>query len=166
MELFLHDLIHDASSPAIVKKLKFCKVSERGASVYSASNLAKEELPHMDLLFRGAVSIGRRCSLFRINCFSSILSRLQDPLSELCKIPPANLSVGMYAIMTSQHHSTISPFLRYQHDVEEKRLNSALSDIVNECVNTVGVNINAAGYSLLSVSANFDLFLILISCEM
>ncbi len=56
-------------------------VSEDGASVYSASDIAREELPNMDISFRGAVSIGRR---------------LQDPLSELVKIDPASLGIGQY----------------------------------------------------------------------
>lgn len=92
-------------------------VSESGASVYSASPLGREEFPDCDATVRGAVSIGRR---------------LQDPLSELVKIEPASLGVGMY-----------------QHDVKAKHLRDSLDGVVESCVNYVGVDVNTASPSLL-----------------
>jgi protein Tex len=56
-------------------------VNESGASIYSASNLAREEFPDLDITIRGAISIGRR---------------LQDPLAELVKIDPKSIGVGQY----------------------------------------------------------------------
>lgn len=90
------------------KNVEFAIVSETGASVYSASDAAKEEFPHLDILYRGAVSIGRR---------------VLDPLSELVKIPVKSMGIGMY-----------------QHDVNEKKLIKALSETVESCVATVGIN--------------------------
>lgn len=92
-------------------------VNEAGASVYSASEVAREELPDQDVTVRGAVSIGRR---------------LQDPLAELVKIDPKSIGVG-----------------QYQHDVDPKRLGSALGEVVERCVNQVGVDVNTASPSLL-----------------
>jgi transcriptional accessory protein Tex/SPT6 len=92
-------------------------VSEAGASVYSASPLGREEFPDCDATVRGAVSIGRR---------------LQDPLSELVKIEPASLGVGLY-----------------QHDVKAKHLRDSLDGVVESCVNYVGVDLNTASPSLL-----------------
>lgn len=92
-------------------------VSEAGASVYSASKLAKKELPGVDVTVRGAVSIARR---------------LQDPLSELVKIDPRSIGVG-----------------QYQHDVDQKALRARLDDVVESCVNSVGVNLNTASPALL-----------------
>jgi uncharacterized protein len=92
-------------------------VSECGASVYSASPLGREEFPDCDATVRGAVSIGRR---------------LQDPLSELVKIDPASLGVGLY-----------------QHDVKAKHLRDSLDGVVEWCVNYVGVDLNTAGPALL-----------------
>lgn len=92
-------------------------VSEAGASVYSASPLAREEFPECDAIVRGAVSIGRR---------------LQDPLSELVKIEPNSLGVGLY-----------------QHDVKGKHLRESLDAVVESCVNFVGVDLNTASPSLL-----------------
>lgn len=92
-------------------------VSECGASVYSASPLGREEFPQCDATVRGAVSIGRR---------------LQDPLSELVKIEPASLGVGLY-----------------QHDVKAKHLRDSLDNVVEWCVNYVGVDLNTAGPALL-----------------
>jgi uncharacterized protein len=92
-------------------------VSEAGASVYSASPLAKKELPDVDVTVRGAVSIARR---------------LQDPLAELVKIDPRHIGVG-----------------QYQHDVDQKNLRSRLDDVVESCVNQVGVDLNTASPSLL-----------------
>ncbi|NPV02791.1 MAG: RNA-binding transcriptional accessory protein [Brevinematales bacterium] len=96
---------------------QFTVVSEDGASVYSASPLAGEEFPNLDLTIRGAISIGRR---------------LQDPLSELVKIDPQSIGVGMY-----------------QHDVNQKSLAASLDEVVESVVNNVGVNINTASWSLL-----------------
>ena len=61
--------------------VRYAVVDEAGASVYSASDVAREELPGMDVSYRGAVSIARR---------------LQDPLAELVKIDPRSIGVGMY----------------------------------------------------------------------
>jgi protein Tex len=92
-------------------------VNEAGASVYSTSRLGREELPECDATLRGAISIGRR---------------LQDPLSELVKIDPANIGVGLY-----------------QHDVKAKHLETSLDDVVESCVNYVGVDVNTASPALL-----------------
>ena len=97
---------------------KYVIVSEAGASIYSASPVAQEEFPDLAIEKRSAVSIGRR---------------LQDPLSELVKIPPDGIGVGLY-----------------QHDVKENKLKSSLDFVVEKCVNNVGVNINTASPSLLS----------------
>lgn len=96
-------------------------VSEAGASVYSASELAGAELPNLDLTVRGAVSIGRR---------------LQDPLAELVKVDPASLGVG-----------------QYQHDVDSSRLTERLGEVVEHCVNRVGVDVNTASPALLTYVA-------------
>jgi protein Tex len=93
-------------------------VNESGASVYSASDLAREELPDIDLTFRGSVSIARR---------------FQDPLAELVKIDPKSIGVG-----------------QYQHDVNQKKLKKSLDEVVESCVNFVGVNLNTASVALLS----------------
>jgi len=92
-------------------------VNEAGASIYSTSEIGREELPDATPSIRSAISIGRR---------------LQDPLSELVKISPANIGVGMY-----------------QHDVKAKHLSESLDDVVAFCVNQVGVNVNTASPSLL-----------------
>jgi protein Tex len=92
-------------------------VNEAGASVYSTSRLGREEFPDYDASLRGAISIGRR---------------LQDPLSELVKIDPANIGVGLY-----------------QHDVKAKHLRTSLDDVVESCVNYVGVDVNTASPALL-----------------
>ncbi len=99
-------------------ELKYIVVDEAGASVYSASPLAKKELPGMDVSMRGAVSIARR---------------LQDPLAELVKIDPKSLGVGMY-----------------QHDVTGSKLKEKLEQVVESCVNHVGVDLNTASPALLS----------------
>ncbi|BBH54542.1 Tex family protein [Fluviispira sanaruensis] len=96
-------------------------VNEAGASVYSASDIAREEFPDLDITYRGAVSIARR---------------LQDPLAELVKIDPKSIGVG-----------------QYQHDVNQSRLKKQLSEVVESCVNYVGVNLNTASPSLLSYVA-------------
>ncbi|MBT4638255.1 MAG: RNA-binding transcriptional accessory protein [Deltaproteobacteria bacterium] len=93
-------------------------VNESGASVYSASEAAREEFPDLDVSFRGSISIARR---------------FQDPLAELVKIDPKSIGVG-----------------QYQHDVDQKRLKKSLDEVVESCVNFVGVNLNTASASLLS----------------
>ncbi|MBN1588125.1 MAG: helix-hairpin-helix domain-containing protein [Pirellulales bacterium] len=97
--------------------LAYVIVNEAGASVYSTSRLGREEFPHYDATVRGAISIGRR---------------FQDPLSELVKIDPARIGVGLY-----------------QHDVKAKHLHSSLDGVVESCVNFVGVNLNTASPALL-----------------
>ena len=92
-------------------------VSEAGASVYSASDAAREEFPELDVTVRGAISIARR---------------LQDPLAELVKIDPKSIGVG-----------------QYQHDVSATGLKKSLDEVVDSCVNQVGVNVNTASYHLL-----------------
>lgn len=99
------------------KPLYYTIVSEAGASVYSASKLATEEYPDLDVTVRGAISIGRR---------------LQDPLAELVKIDPKSIGVG-----------------QYQHDVNQKQLSETLKVVVEDCVNSVGVDLNTATPSLL-----------------
>ncbi len=107
-----------------IRKLKFDRdinvftVSEDGASVYSASKVAREELPDYDVTVRGAVSIGRR---------------LMDPLAELVKIDPKSIGVG-----------------QYQHDVDPAKLKTKLDQVVESCVNQVGVNVNTASKNLLT----------------
>ncbi len=93
-------------------------VNESGASVYSASEVAREEFPDLDLTVRGAISIARR---------------LQDPLAELVKVDPKSIGVG-----------------QYQHDVSPTQLKKNLDQVVDSCVNGVGVNLNTASYHLLS----------------
>ncbi len=93
-------------------------VSEQGASIYSASEIAREEFPNKDITVRGAVSIGRR---------------LKDPLAELVKLDPKSIGVG-----------------QYQHDIPTKLLNDSLQQVVEICVNSVGVDVNLASKSLLS----------------
>ncbi|MCP4160887.1 MAG: RNA-binding transcriptional accessory protein [Deltaproteobacteria bacterium] len=100
------------------KEIPVIMVNESGASVYSASEIAREEFPDQDITVRGAVSIGRR---------------LMDPLAELVKIDPKAIGVG-----------------QYQHDVDQKLLQSALDDTVGSCVNAVGVELNTASGKLLS----------------
>ncbi|MBK8697812.1 MAG: RNA-binding transcriptional accessory protein [Deltaproteobacteria bacterium] len=93
-------------------------VSESGASVYSASDVAREEFPDLDLTVRGAISIARR---------------LQDPLAELVKVDPKSIGVG-----------------QYQHDVFQALLARKLDEVVESCVNSVGVELNTASAPLLS----------------
>ncbi|MET0595302.1 MAG: helix-hairpin-helix domain-containing protein, partial [Polyangiaceae bacterium] len=93
-------------------------VSESGASVYSASDVARDEFPDLDLTVRGAISIARR---------------LQDPLAELVKIDPKAIGVG-----------------QYQHDVFQPLLKKKLDEVVESCVNAVGVELNMASAPLLS----------------
>lgn len=93
-------------------------VNESGASIYSASRIAREEFPDYDVTVRGAVSIGRR---------------LMDPLAELVKIDPKSIGVG-----------------QYQHDVDQGNLKNSLDEVVESCVNLVGVNVNTASKHLLT----------------
>ena len=102
----------------VPRKVSYMVVSEAGASVYSASKLAAEEMPDFDLTLRSAVSIARR---------------LQDPLAELVKIEPKAIGVG-----------------QYQHDMPQKQLEAALDGVVEDCVNSVGADVNTASPALLS----------------
>ena len=97
---------------------KYVIVNEAGASVYSASKLAKEEFPELEASMRGNITIARR---------------LLDPLSELVKIDPKSIGVGLY-----------------QHDVNQKNLSKKLDDVVESCVNFVGVDLNTASVPLLT----------------
>jgi len=97
--------------------LHYVIVNEAGASVYSASELAAQEYPDINVSLRGAISIARR---------------LQDPLAELVKIDPKSIGVG-----------------QYQHDVTQKKLSESLGGVVEDCVNSVGVDLNTASSSLL-----------------
>ncbi len=99
-------------------KLTRIVVSEAGASVYSASELAAREFPDLDVSLRGAVSIARR---------------LQDPLAELVKIDPKSIGVG-----------------QYQHDVNQSKLAKSLDAVVEDCVNSIGVDVNTASAALLA----------------
>lgn len=98
--------------------VKYLIGNEAGASIYSASKIAVEEFPDLDVTVRGAISIGRR---------------IQDPLAELVKIDPKSIGVGMY-----------------QHDVNQKRLDQSLTEVIELVVNNVGVNVNTASWALLS----------------
>lgn len=100
------------------RKVQVFVVSEAGASIYSASKVAREEFPQYDVTVRGAVSIGRR---------------LMDPLAELVKIDAKSIGVG-----------------QYQHDVDQNLLKQSLDQVVESCVNKVGVNLNTASKHLLT----------------
>ena len=117
-EFFISELIDEGED------INYIIVNEDGASVYSASKLAREEFPELDVAMRGAVSIARR---------------LQDPLAELVKIDPKSIGVGLY-----------------QHDVDEKKLNESLENVVESAVNYVGVNLNTASPSLLQYVAGIN----------
>jgi len=110
-ELFLHKLKFPWQIPVLM-------VSEAGASVYSVSEVARQEFPDQDATVRGAVSIGRR---------------LMDPLAELVKIEPMAMGVG-----------------QYQHDVDQSALKRKLDDVVESCVNLVGVDVNTASKEILA----------------
>lgn len=123
-ETFVASVIKEAKH-----KVEYIIVSEAGASVYSASKLAISEFPDLHVEERSAISIARR---------------LQDPLSELVKIDPESIGVGLY-----------------QHDVPDKKLSSSLDFVVEKAVNSVGVNVNTASKSLLKyvsglTKANID----------
>lgn len=105
--------------------ISYTIVNEAGASVYSASKVASDEYPDLDVTTRGAMSLGRR---------------LQDPLAELVKIPPKSIGVG-----------------QYQHDVNQGLLDKALTGVIEDCVNRVGVDLNTASPSLLSYVAGINL---------
>lgn len=102
-------------------KLNYTVVSEAGASVYSASQIAAQEYPNLDVTIRGAISIAQR---------------LRDPMAALVKIDPKSLGIG-----------------QYQHDVDQKLLEKKLSDVTQDLVNRVGVDLNSASASLLSYVA-------------
>jgi uncharacterized protein len=110
---FCRDVVRAAGARAVV-----VMVNESGASVYSASEVAREEHPDVDLTVRGAASIARR---------------LQDPLAELVKIDPKAIGVG-----------------QYQHDVDQRLLGQKLYEVIESCVNAVGVELNTASAPLLS----------------
>ncbi len=105
--------------------ISYTIVNEAGASVYSASKLATEEYPDLDVTVRGAMSLGRR---------------LQDPLAELVKIPTKSIGVG-----------------QYQHDINQGLLENALDNVVEDCVNRVGVELNTASPSLLAHVAGINM---------
>ncbi len=111
-------LVAEAIAQVEDNKPKRIIVSEAGASVYSASELAATEFPELDVSLRGAVSIARR---------------LQDPLAELVKIDPKAIGVG-----------------QYQHDVSQSQLSKTLDDVIEDCVNAVGVDLNSASAQLLT----------------
>ncbi len=113
-ETFIRDLIREEGLTELFSAL----VNESGASVYSASDVAREEFPNLDLTVRGAISIARR---------------LQDPLAEFVKIEPKSIGVG-----------------QYQHDVNQVLLERKLGEVVESCVNQVGVELNTASAPLLA----------------
>lgn len=111
-EMVIVDIIKECKS-----KVSYVITNEAGASVYSASKLATEEFPELNVGERSATSIARR---------------IQDPLAELVKIDPKSIGVG-----------------QYQHDMNQKKLSEALTGVVEDCVNKVGVDLNTASASLL-----------------
>jgi uncharacterized protein len=121
MEQIVSDLITELEAPTdgqpAVPDLSYAIANEAGAADYSESPIAREEFPNVDRMTRGTISIGRR---------------LQDPLSELVKIDPQHVGVGLY-----------------QHDVKPKYLKESIDEVIESCVNDVGVDVNAAGTSLL-----------------
>jgi len=114
-EAFAREVI---AENAALKGIMVVPVSEAGASVYSASEVARDEFPDLDLTIRGAISIARR---------------LQDPLAELVKVDPKSIGVG-----------------QYQHDVFQALLGRKLDEVVESCVNQVGVELNLASAPLLA----------------
>jgi len=117
---FVQDFLREAQLSNVFSIV----VNESGASIYSASEIARQEFPDLDLTVRGAISIARR---------------LQDPLAELVKIDPKSIGVG-----------------QYQHDVDQRKLNTALENTVESCVNRVGVDLNTASFALLSHVAGIN----------
>ncbi|MEO9887088.1 MAG: Tex family protein [Balneola sp.] len=112
-EQFVADYIQKSGA-----EVSYLIVNEAGASVYSASTIARQEFPDLDAAQRGNISIARR---------------VQDPLAELVKIDPKSIGVGLY-----------------QHDVNQNQLSGKLDDVVESCVNEVGVNLNTASAPLLT----------------
>ncbi len=111
-EMIVADMLNELD-----RKVYYTIVNEAGASVYSASKVANEEYPDINVSIRGAISIAKR---------------LQDPLAELVKIDPKHVGVG-----------------QYQHDVNQTKLGEKLGGVVEDCVNSVGVDLNTASISLL-----------------
>jgi uncharacterized protein len=114
-EAFVRELLREEG---LLETTHCVPVNEAGASVYSASDVARDEFPDLDLTVRGAVSIARR---------------LQDPLAELVKVDPKSIGVG-----------------QYQHDVSQPALGRKLDEVVESCVNSVGVELNTASAPLLA----------------
>ena len=112
------EFINKSIPQVINKKTAATLVNEDGASIYSASDIAREEFPDKDITVRGAISIARR---------------FQDPLAELVKIDPKSIGVG-----------------QYQHDVNQSKLKKSLNEVIDNCVNFVGVDLNTASSYLLS----------------
>lgn len=117
-ERFIADVIRERKVADKEEVLNYLIISEAGASVYSASKVAREEFPDLDAAQRGNISIARR---------------VQDPLAELVKIDPKSIGVGLY-----------------QHDINQTALSKKLDDVVESCVNDVGVNLNTASSELLT----------------
>jgi uncharacterized protein len=117
-ETFIADVIRERKESRPEETLNYLIISEAGASVYSASTVAREEFPDLDAAQRGNISIARR---------------VQDPLAELVKIDPKSIGVGLY-----------------QHDINQTQLSKKLDDVVESCVNDVGVNLNTASSELLT----------------
>ena len=122
-EIFVSDTIKYVKE-TLGMDVYYAIVSEAGASVYSASQLATEEYPDLNVSIRGAISIARR---------------LQDPLAEFVKIDPKAIGIG-----------------QYQHDVDQKQLSESLTNVVEDAVNEVGVDVNTATPSLLSYVAGIN----------
>jgi protein Tex len=112
-DAFVRDFLREKN----IQDIFSVTVSESGASVYSASEIARQEFPDLDLTVRGAISIARR---------------LQDPLSELVKVDPKSIGVG-----------------QYQHDVDQRQLQTSLEGVIESCVNRVGVDLNTSSWTLL-----------------
>ncbi|MFU8811500.1 MAG: Tex family protein [Balneolaceae bacterium] len=117
-EQFVAHLLEERKTNRSNAPLQYLIVSEAGASVYSASPLAREEFPNLDASQRGNISIARR---------------VLDPMAELIKIDPKSIGLGMY-----------------QHDINQAKLSRKLDDVVESCINEVGVNLNTASAHLLS----------------
>lgn len=117
-EMFIAEVIQNRKEKNKDEVLNYLIISEAGASVYSASSIAREEFPELDAAQRGNISIARR---------------VQDPLAELVKIDPKSIGVGLY-----------------QHDINQTQLSKKLDDVVESCVNEVGVNLNTASSELLT----------------
>jgi uncharacterized protein len=123
-ELVVADLLGDVRASEPNREIGYIIVNEAGASVYSASDEAREEFPELEAAQRGNISIARR---------------VQDPLAELVKIDPKSIGVGLY-----------------QHDVNQVKLMRSLGDVVESCVNHVGVNLNTASAALLTYVSGFS----------